>query len=91
MEKKVALNPVQFAILMSKLPAASRQAVNFLAKTKGKTPQEVLEECLREYIAGRVPQVDVSAALSAARGVMHNLGYAFGSLRNLARRARDDE
>ena len=51
------LNPAQIALLMARLPAASQQALEFLAKTKGKTPQEVFEECLREYIAGRVPQV----------------------------------
>ena len=61
------LNPAQIALLMARLPAASQQALEFLAKTKGKTPQEVFEECLREYIAGRVPQVDVSAALSTTR------------------------
>ena len=49
------LNPAQIALLMARLPAASQQALEFLAKTKGKTPQDVFEECLREYIAGRVP------------------------------------
>lgn len=79
------INPAQLAMLLAKLPAASQQAIHLLAKTRGKTPQEVLAECLKEYIAGRVPPVDVSAALSATRGVMFNMGYAFGRVRSLAR------
>ena len=81
----MALNPLQIAMLMSKLPEASREAIRLLAKTKGKTPQEVFEECLREYLAGRIPQVDVSAALGTAHEVLYNLGYAFGRLRSIAR------
>lgn len=83
------LNPAQIALLMARLPAASQQALEFLAKTKGKTPQEVFEECLREYIAGRVPQVDVSAALSTTKNVMYNFGFAFGRIRSLARARQD--
>ena len=83
------LNPAQIALLMARLPAASQQALEFLAKTKGKTPQEVFEECLREYIAGRVPQVDVSAALSTTKNVMYNFGFAFGRLRCLGRAWHD--
>lgn len=79
------LSPAQLAMLLAKLPAASQQAIRLLAKTKGKTPQEVFAECLKEYLAGRVPQVDVSAALSTTHDVMYNMGYAFARVRSLAR------
>ena len=83
------LNPAQIALLMARLPAARQQALEFLAKTMGKTPQDVFEECLREYIGGRVPQVDVSAALSTTKNVMYNFGFAFGRIRSLARAWQD--
>ena len=79
------LNPAQSAMLLARLPAASQRAIELLAKTRGKTPQEVFAECLKEYIAGRIPPVDVSAALSGTRSVMFNMGYAFGRVRSLAR------
>lgn len=78
-------NAAQLAFLLSRLPAASQQAIRLLARTKGKTPQEVFAECLKEYLAGRIPPVDVSAALSTTHEVMYNMGYAFGRLRTLAR------
>ena len=71
------LNPAQIALLMARLPAASQQALEFLAKTKGKTPQEVFEE------------VDVSAALSTTKNVMYNFGFAFGRIRSIARAWQD--
>ena len=79
----------QIALLMARLPAASQQALEFLAKTKGKTPQEVFEECLREYIAGRVPQVDVSAALSTTNNDRYPCVVALGRIRSLARAWQD--
>ncbi|MCI5850642.1 MAG: hypothetical protein MR009_03690 [Sutterellaceae bacterium] len=90
----MALNPAQIALLMARLPEASQRAIDFLAKTKGKTPEEVFQECLREYIAGRIPQVDVSAALDTTHTVMYNAGFAFGRIRSLARawqKSRDED
>ena len=82
------------AMAMQRLSPQSLHALRAVAKLQEKTPEEVLEEELRDYVGSQIPAVDVEAIIQNMSPMLYQAGYTLGRLRAWAQdwqRRRDLE
>lgn len=74
---------------MGRLSPGALHALRAAAKLRNASPEEVLQEELRDYVASQIPFVDVEGIIRNMAGVFYTAGYAVGTLKGLI--SRDDE
>lgn len=74
---------------MGRLSPSALHALRAAAKLRNASPEEVLQEELRDYVASQIPFVDVEGIIRNMAGVFYTAGYAVGTLKGLI--SRDDE
>lgn len=79
------LSPEEMDIAMRALPPQARIALETMARMQDRPAEDVLRDEIREYIAGRLPIVNIDAAISALQATAHTAGYLIGRLRRFAR------
>lgn len=63
------------------LPPQARTALNVMAEMQKRPPEDVLRDEIRNYIAGRLPTIDLEGAVKAIQERSYQAGYLVGSLR----------
>ena len=66
---------------MQGLPPQARTALNVMAEMQKRPPEDVLRDEIRNYIAGRLPAIDLEGAVKAIQKRSYQAGYLVGSLR----------
>ena len=66
---------------MGRLSPGAVHALRAAAKLRNSTPEEVLREELRDYVAAQIPYVDVEGIIRNMAGVFYTAGYAVGTLK----------
>ena len=74
----------------SKLSPQSVKIIENLARARGSTPQEVLAEALKGYLASELPRIDVEGIIRGLKPTLRQVGFAVGRIRGLVRRWRDE-
>lgn len=67
--------------VMQGLPPQARTALNVMAEMQKRPPEDVLRDEIRNYIAGRLPTIDLEGAVKAIQERSYQAGYLVGSLR----------
>ena len=67
--------------VMQGLPPQARTALNVMAELQKRPPEDVLRDEIRNYIAGRLPAIDLEGAFKAIQERSYQAGYLVGSLR----------
>lgn len=67
--------------VMQGLPPQARTALNVMAELQKRAPEDVLRDEIRNYIAGRLPAIDLEGAVKAIQERSYQAGYLVGSLR----------
>ena len=67
--------------VMQGLPPQARTALNVMAEMQKRPPEDVLRDEIRNYIAGRLPAIDLEGAVKAIQERTYQAGYLVGSLR----------
>lgn len=67
--------------VMQGLPPQARTALNVMAEMQKRPPEDVLRDEIRNYIAGRLPAIDLEGAVKAIQECSYQAGYLVGSLR----------
>lgn len=75
---------------MRALPPQARIALETAAQLQNRTAEEVLREEIRNYITGRLPIVNIDAAIQAIQATAHTAGYLIGRLRRFAREMNEE-
>lgn len=79
------LSPREIDLAMQALPPQARIALEAMAQMQNRPAEDVLRDQIRQYIAGRMPIVNIDAAMQAIQATAHTAGYLIGRLRRLAR------
>ena len=69
--------------VMQGLPPQARTALNVMAEMQKRPPEDVLRDEIRNYIAGRLPTIDLEGAVKAIQERSYQAGYLVGSLRKI--------
>ena len=75
---------------MRALPPQARIALETAAQLQNRPAEEVLREEIRNYITGRLPIVNIDAAIQAIQATAHTAGYLIGRLRRFAREMNEE-
>lgn len=67
--------------VMQGLPPQARTALNVMAEMQKRPPEDVLRDEICNYIAGRLPAIDLEGAVKAIQERSYQAGYLVGSLR----------
>lgn len=67
--------------VMQGLPPQARTALNVMAEMQKRPPEDVLRDEIRNYIAERLPAIDLEGAVKAIQERSYQAGYLVGSLR----------
>lgn len=76
--------------VMQALPPEARLALNTMAQLQNRSVEDVLRDEIANYIAGKIPHVDLEGAVSTIRDTAYQAGYMIGKLRSFARRMSDE-
>ncbi len=68
-------------ICQTQVPPQARTALNVMAEMQKRPPEDVLRDEIRNYIAGRLPAIDLEGAVKAIQERSYQAGYLVGSLR----------
>ena len=77
-------------IAMRALPPQARIALETMAQMQKRPAEDVLRDEIRQYIAGRLPIVNIDAAIEAIQATAHTAGYLIGRLRRFAREMNNE-
>lgn len=77
--------------VMAALPPEARLALNTMAQLQNRSVEDVLREEIANYIAGKIPHVDLDGAMSTIKSTAYQAGFMLGRLRRFAREFADDE
>lgn len=77
--------------VMQALPPAARIALKTLSQAQDRPVEDVLRDAMRDYIAGRVPAVDIDSAMASIQTTAYRAGCLIGKLRRLSRQYGDDD
>ena len=66
--------------VMQGLPPQARTALNVMAEMQKRPPEDVLRDEIRNYIAGRLPAIDLEGAVKAIQERSYQAGYLVGLL-----------
>ena len=75
---------------MRALPPQARIALETAAQRQNRPAEEGLREEIRNYITGRLPIVNIDAAIQAIQATAHTAGYLIGRLRRFAREMNEE-
>ena len=79
------LSSEELEIAMRALPPQARIALETMAQMQKRPAEDVLRDEIRQYIAGRLPIVNIDAAIEAIQATAHTAGDLIGRLRRFAR------
>lgn len=79
------LSADELEVAMRALPPQARIALETMAQMQNRPAEDVLRDEIRRYIAGRIPIVNIEAAIEAIQATAHTAGYLIGRLRRFAR------
>lgn len=79
----MALNPLDVVRVFNALSPQARTILDILAKAQKRSPEEVLRDEIRTYVAGNVPQVDIDSAMRSLQSGAYQAGWFVGRLRRL--------
>lgn len=74
---------------MNRLSPGALHALRAAARLRNATPEEVLQDELRDYVSSQIPYVDVEGIIRNMAGVFYTAGYAVGKFKGWI--GRDDE
>ena len=77
------ISPTVINHVMSRLSPQSVKVIESLAKAKGSTPQEVLSEALRGYLASELPSIDLEGLVQSLKPQVRQAGVWVGRLKGL--------
>ncbi len=77
--------------VMAALPPEARFALNTMAELQKRPAEDVLRDEIADFIAGKVPHVDLEGAVATIRSNAYQAGYMLGRLRRFARSMTEDE
>lgn len=72
--------------IMAGLSPEARHALEVMSQMKNSTPEDVLREEIKRYIAGRIPSIDIEGALSLVKQRAYQAGYIFGCIKKITNR-----
>ena len=78
-------------IAMRALPPQARIALETMARMQDRPAEDVLRDEIREYIAGKVPAIDIDAAMQGIKSTAYQAGFLIGRLRSFARRMGSED
>ena len=84
------LSSEELEIAMRALPPQARIALETMAQMQKRPAEDVLRDEIRQYIAGRLPIVNIDAAIEAIQATAHTAGYLIGRLRRFAREINNE-
>ncbi len=84
------LSSQELDMAMRALPPQARIALETAAQLQNRPAEEVLREEIRNYITGRLPIVNIDAAIQAIQATAHTAGYLIGRLRRFAREMNEE-
>ncbi|MDR3897705.1 MAG: hypothetical protein Q3X95_00380 [Duodenibacillus sp.] len=85
------IGPREVDLVMQQLPPEARVALNTMAELQKRPAEEVLRDEIREYIAGKVPAIDIDAAMQGIKSTAYQAGFLIGRLRSFARRMGSED
>jgi len=71
--------------VMQTLPPEARVALKFMSEAQKRPVEDVLRDEIQNYIAGRLPAIDIDFAMQQIKATAHRAGYLIGRLRRFAR------
>ena len=71
--------------VMQGLSPQARAALKVMSEMQNRPAEDVLRDEIRNYIAGRLPALDIEGAVRAIADRAYQAGYIVGSLRRFAR------
>lgn len=84
------LTPREVDRVMQALPPQARIALNAMSELQHRSPEDVLRDEIRNYIAGRIPAVDLEGAVASIRSSAYEAGRLIGTLSGWAKRFGED-
>lgn len=84
------LSSEELEIAMRALPPQARIALETMAQMQKRPAEDVLRDEIRQYIAGRLPIVNIDAAIEAIQATAHTAGYLIWRLRRFAREMNNE-
>lgn len=84
------LSADELDVAMRALPPQARIALETMAQLQNRPAEDVLRDEIRQYIAGRIPIVNLEAAIEAIQSTAHTAGYLIGRLRRFAREMNNE-
>ena len=84
------LSSQELDMAMRALSPQARIALETAAQLQNRPAEEVLREEIRNYITGRLPIVNIDAAIQAIQATAHTAGYLIGRLRRFAREMNEE-
>ena len=84
------LSAEELEIAMRALPPQARIALETMAQMQNRPAEDVLRDEIRQYIAGRLPIVNIDAAIEAIQATAHTAGYLIGRLSPFAREMNNE-
>ena len=85
------IGPREVDLVMQQLPPEARVALNTMAELQKRPAEEVLRDEIREYIAGKVPAIDIDAAMQGIKSTASQAGFLIGRRRSFARRMGSED
>ena len=85
------IRPQEVDRVMQALPPEARLALNTMAELQNRPAEDVLRDEIRHYIEGKVPAIDIDAAMEGIKSTAYEAGYLIGRLRSFARRMSEDD
>ncbi|MCF0253081.1 MAG: hypothetical protein HUK26_01945 [Duodenibacillus sp.] len=83
--------PIDVEQVMRRLSPQASAALRIMAASQERAPEDVLRDEIRAYIAGRMPAIDIDAAMAAVKDNARRAGWLIGRLRRLQRRFGEDD
>lgn len=79
------IDPLHIDRVMNALPPEARLALNTMSEMQKRPAEDVLRDEIARYIDGKIPHVDIDAAMRTLQGGARQAGFLIGRLRRFAR------
>lgn len=91
MDPKDPLTPMLLNRVYGKLSPDAIKILKSVAQARGSTPEEVLREALKGYLATEVPSIDIEGIVKSLKPGFRQAGFAVGRAAALFRRWRESD
>ncbi len=76
--------------VMRALPPEARIALQTMSEMQKRPAEDVLRDEIEHYVQGRIPAIDIDAAMRAVQATARQAGYWLGRLKRFAREQSEE-